>query len=313
MGPHGNFSELIILLVLIFIGFAVEKFKLLSREDIDVIPRFLFQVAYPALIIVSVSKINPAELIKNSVYVVVLTLAITLCIYFIALLVLRRYQNKSRREIILFQLMISNVTFVGLPIIKTLFGEIGVYYAIVFAFSQDIILWSLCYWYFSCTEYTAKDTLKHMVNPCMIALVAGLIIIGFSLELPYYASRPLEMLSQTALPLALIFMGSIFNRGGAKQWLPERDVVLLVIAKVILLPLVVYIILYFTPLDRALVFLIAMLIGLPFPLLSAVFAKQFDKDYVFALKGILFSTALSLVVFVVLFVFYLDVISGFFP
>lgn len=304
MGSDGSFSGLVVLLVLLTIGFGVERFKLLSREDIDVIPRFLFQVSYPALIILSISKINPEELIKNSVFVVAVSLVFTMLIYFVALLVLRNYENKSRREIILFQLMISNVTFVGLPIIKTLFGEIGVYYAIVFAFSQDIILWSLCYWYFSCTEFNAKDTLKHMANPCMGALFVGLAIIGFGIELPYYIYRPIEMLSQTALPLALIFMGSIFSRGGAKQWVPERDVLLLVGTKVILLPLVVFSLLYFLPVDRSLVILLAILYGLPFPLLSVVFAKQFDKDYVFALKGILFSTALSLIIFVVIVAFY---------
>jgi predicted permease len=305
----GSLNEPLVLLVLLALGYGVEKFRLLSIDDIDVIPRILFQISYPALIIVSIDRIDLSLLLKNSILVIVVTLSVTLAVYFLGVLALRRYSNKGRREIILFQMMISNVTFVGLPLIQMFFGEIGIYYAIIFSFSQDLLLWSLCCWFFSCSEYRLQDGLKHILNPCMLSLVIAIVIVGSGVSLPFFLYKPLETLSLTALPLALIFMGSIFNRGTLKQWMPEKDVLLLVGSKVLLLPLAVYGLLTLFSVEEGLVVLLALLFGLPFPLLSAVFAKQYNKDYVFALKGILFSTLISLLLFGLLYIYFAESLS----
>ena len=75
-------------------------------------------------------------------------------------------------------------------------------------------------------------------NPLMIAIVAGALWRATNLPLPSFAKSLVDMLSQAASPTALFAMGMSVNRYGVLG--DARSALVIVGAKLILLPLVVY-------------------------------------------------------------------------
>jgi len=271
-----NFS----FLFLILISFLLVRFGFDSKA-FDYIPKILFTLSYPALVLLSFSVIDSDMYTHHIVYTVVFTVVATTLLFLLSYLALRRYRKADRKEIIIFYVMIGNVTFVGLPFIAYFFGAFGLSFAILLGMIQDFFIWSLNYARFS-RRGSLKQAMKSLLNPCFLALIIGLILAFTPLSLPDFSRLPLQLLADLTIPLALLCIGSLLaqNRDALKQI--DRDVVLAVLIKTFAIPVLAFVILRLIGIERTLALLSSFILGLPAPLLSILFSKQFDQDTAFA-------------------------------
>ena len=80
---QADFSPVLSMVLLIGTGFALSKIRLLRSDHIDALPALLLNIAYPALIISSVTSVNVRRLAAQSVVVIVVTIAVTLTLFFV--------------------------------------------------------------------------------------------------------------------------------------------------------------------------------------------------------------------------------------
>ena len=298
MPQSENFSFLVLILVaylLVRKGFDAKVF--------DSIPKLLFNLCMPALILTSFSGMDSEIGRQDALFITVFTVAYTLIVYPAARFALRRHQNAGRREGIAFNMVLGNVTFVGLPFISYFFGIWGVRLAILFSTVQDLFIWSLCYWVFAGGKRSVRQTLKVIFNPCFIAIIVSIALTVFRLEIPGIARPPIDMLASMTVPLALLCIGSLLaqNTGALKNI--DRDVVVSVAVKTFALPTVVFAILMAMGINMELVVLATFITALPAGLLSVIFAKEFDKDVAFANVAFVLSTLTFILMCVALFFF----------
>ena len=282
-----TFLALIILsYVLVCAGFDSKIF--------EKIPKLLFKICYPALILVSFAYLETDLERHHTVFVIVFTALCSFLIYFGAYAILSRYRNEKRKELIAFYMVVGNVTFVGLPFIYLFFGIFGVSFAILFGVVQDIIIWSFSYVRFS-GKRDFKQILKAILNPCFIAVVVGFIIAGSPLVLPDAAKLPIQMLSDTTIPLALLYVGSLLaqNKGVLKS--VNRGAVFAVCIKTLVLPALAYATMRIVGVDIFLAMLCSFLLSLPAPILLIIFAEEFNKDVAFANAVFVVSVVLFLI------------------
>ena len=271
-----NFSFLFLILLsylLVRFGFDTKAF--------DYIPKILFTISYPALVLIAFSTIDSDLYAYQILFTLVFTIISTVLLFLLPYYILRRYRKAERKEIILFYMMVGNVTFVGLPFIAYFFGPFGISFAILFGMIQDFFIWSLTYTRFS-RRGSLKHTMKSLLNPCFLALIVGLILAFSPLSLPGFSRLPLQLLADLTIPLALLCIGSLLaqNRGALKHI--DRDVVLSVLIKTFLIPGITFLILRIIGTALPLALLASFILSLPAPLLSILFAKEFDKDTAFA-------------------------------
>jgi len=93
---QADYSSVLYMVLLIATGFALVKTRLLRGDHIGALPALLLGVAYPALIINAVTSVDVRSLAAQSVWVVGVTIAVTLALFFAGRLVLRRYNTVCR-------------------------------------------------------------------------------------------------------------------------------------------------------------------------------------------------------------------------
>lgn len=290
-----DFSPLIIIFATMMTGFIARRFNLLKDEHINALPGVLLNIAYPALIITSVSSVNLGNLAGESMIVIISTFIITLMLYFTGKVTLTKYENYERKPILVFNLAIGNITYVVLPVIKAVFGDIGVYYAVLHSSTQDILIWTLYYVYFQSIGGKNKLNMKKLISPCSVALMVSVILAAFKIELTVVAEAVLNQLSGLTVPLALIYIGGVLGAcTDIRRWMPDKETIILSFIKVVFLPLLVYGLMICIGAPNYLRILMALVFSAPATLMSTVWAKQFDCDYEFSIKLLFFSTVIFL-------------------
>ncbi|MCL2856136.1 MAG: AEC family transporter [Oscillospiraceae bacterium] len=292
-----NFSFLALILIaylLVRKGFGVKAF--------DNIPKLLFNLCMPALILVSFSGMDSEISSQDTLFVSVFAVAYTLPVYLAARYALRRYQNTARKETIALNMIIGNTSFVGLPFIFYFFGSWGVRLTILFSVVQDVFLWSLCYSMFAGTR-SVKQTLKVVMNPCFVAIVVSFALAGLRLEIPDIIRPPIDMLANMTVPLALLCIGSLLAQHTSALRNIDRDAIISVAVKTFALPTVVFFIFITIGMSLELTLLSTFITALPAGLISVIFAKEFDKDVAFANVAFMLSTLTFILLCVTLLIF----------
>jgi len=296
MFQANDFSFLILILlafVLVKAGFDTKVF--------DSIPKLLFNLCFPALILITFSGMDDDVAQTDAVLVVAFSVVYTIIVYPIARFALRRYPIENRREPLALNMILGNISFVGLPFIYFFFGMWGARLAILFSAAQDFFIWSVCYAVFA-GKGDIKQTLKTVLNPCFVAILLGFVIAGTPLEIPGMLVTPISMIAGMTVPLALVCIGGVLAQNTAALRHIDRTAVISVAIKAFVLPALVYVVLTAIGFSPALVMLCTLVTALPAGLLSVIFAKEFEKDVAFANVAFVISTVLFILICSVLFV-----------
>lgn len=175
---------------------------LLARNkaiDIPTISEIVVSVTSPCLVFISIAKreIVPSEwlVMGGGACVVVLGTGVMMLIY-------QRASSVNMRGLYM-PVMFMNTGNMGLPFALLAFGPSGLDKAIMF-FITVVIL------HFSLGIYIAKGEggLREIFRlPLIYAVVAGLVVSLFSLELPRFLGTPIHMLADVAIPLMILNLG----------------------------------------------------------------------------------------------------------
>ena len=271
----GNFS----FLLLIVLAYILVK-RGFDSAVFDGLPKLLFSVCYPALVLVTFTNVDADFTAEIILYITLFAVITGLGFYLLAFFVLRRYQTPGRKEIILFYFLVAN-TFVALPFIAFFFGSFGLSFVILFGVILDFFVWSLGYTQFA-PRQNLKETLKVIFNPCFITILIGMTMALLDISIPAVIAPPIHMLADAVIPFVLLFVGSLLAKNSDALRSIDKDVILTVLARVVVLPIITFAVLRLIRVEPSLAFLSAFLIALPAPMLGIVLAKQFGKDVAFA-------------------------------
>ena len=286
-------------LILALVAFLLVKAGFDSKA-FDNIPKLLFNLCFPSLILISVSGMDGDISQQDALFMAAFSVVYTLTVYPLARTALRRYKHTARKDNLSLNMIMGNITFVGLPFIYLFFGTWGVRLAIFFGAVQDFFIWSICYGMFA-GKGNFKQTLKAILNPCFIAIISGFVLAGTGTEIPAVIRTPVNMLAGMTVPLALLCIGSVLAQNTDALKKLDRDAVLSVVIKTFVLPAIVFVILTATGVDRALVLLSTFITALPVGLFSVILAKEFGKDVAFANVVFVLSTLIFILTCVALF------------
>lgn len=284
------------------VGYLIGRRGLLPADTGAALSRIVIDVLTPALIfsatVGSIRSTSFSEILSFLVLsVVFLAIQLALTLIFIP------RGEEALRGIPRVVSMFGNLTYVALPLSYALFGDLGVLYSFMFALVHDLYFWIFVP---KMLSNQRSGNIRSILNPCLVALVAS-IVVGFSgLTVPRLILAPLELIGQATIPLALLILGS--SLVGLK-W--RRDVTGLAIrasvAKLVVFPALVWAALSalvrFAPFESR---LLAWVVGPPSAVLmlhfgapaatfAVILAARFEKDVNATSAVVLAMTLVSLV------------------
>lgn len=297
-------DQIIILAILVIIGAGAIKLKILSENIKDGLARLVFNITLPLMILTNLSELDlTPEIIRNGGLVILFSFVSLFLMFGIGNASSRILRLDQRKHTIyVLHSMFGNIVFLGYPLIDTLFpGGEGLLYATLFYLSSTTLQWTLgisllvrgekVIWY---------NHLKNLLNPNTIALVLGLLMMGFSIQLPKILLVPLGGLGDTTLYLSMIYIGAILVRTSMKGILRKGYIIVLSMHKLIIAPFLMILIL--RGLEQLIGFsfssiaesVVVLQTAMPCMAIVVVLAKTYGADEKHAAENVVLSTILSL-------------------
>lgn len=286
-------SQILILFIIMFIGFAAKKRKVINEHVHDSISTLLIKVALPAMVLTSSNFERNSQVLPNMIQILLITLASYAVIIFISIATARlfRYQKKTA-SVYISLLVFGNVGFMGYPVARAFFQEVGVFYASIINLVFTVFLWTYGIILFNSEE---KINLKKLINIGTVTSVMNILIFLSGIKLPDVLFTALDMTGKMTVPLSMIFIGATIADINFKDIVNDNKVYIVSFIKLLAIPVATAFILKMLGFNSIVISICTIMAAMPAGATNAIFAKEFDSEPVFASVGVFVTTLLSIV------------------
>src|SRR5699024_2799918 len=154
-----------------------------------------------------------------------------------------------------------------IPIAYMLFGSTAGVYASIYDAVTVVTVFSVGIMLLQGERFSLSN-FKHMINDPFVTLVISLFVVYMALGLTTVLLHLTGMLSSLAAPLAMIYVGMLFQEITAEKWRKVRKsylsfMVSSTMIKMIILPLLAFTVLYFIPIESMVGKVILLQAGMP--------------------------------------------------
>ena len=234
--------QIAILAILVLIGMAASRAKVISSETKDFLAKIIFYVTLPALLFTNFSKINlTPELLSNSLQALLLSLCVLLFMLLAGWMTSKIAGLKSGPAAI-FKLhsMLGNIIYLGLPLVSSQFGQEGLLYGSIFILVSNILMWTVGVAVITPGKaFSLKGHIWKLFNINTIAIITGFILFLLSIKLPPFILDSVGSLGGTTTYLSMIFIGSVLYYADGRKMLRNRNVYLLSINRLLVVPFII--------------------------------------------------------------------------
>lgn len=109
----------------------------------------------------------------------------------------------------------TNCGFIGIPLIRGVLGDEGVFFLMGFIVVFNIGVWTYGYWLMS----GSINLKKIILNPTILAVIGGLVLFCVPYRLPAVIATPINIIGELNTAVAMIVIGCLF----ADFKLPEKN------------------------------------------------------------------------------------------
>lgn len=286
------FDQVSTLLVLLLVGFITKKVGIINDVVNKKLSEFLLMVTSPMLIFTSFLMDYEAEKLTNALYVIGLGTVMFIISIIAAEKIFFKKQPKAKRAVIKSAIVFSNCGFMGFPLVDSIFGQEGVFYASMYLVVFNIVMWTYGMMVFS---GKANFNIKKMLTtPAMIAVYLGIPIFLFQINIPFPIKNAAQMIGNMTTPLAMIIIGAIIESANIKKALSDIQVYILSIMRLLIMPLIAYFLILFIDIPKIASDICIVVLAMPASVNAAVFAEKFEAEPLFASKVVTVSTLLSM-------------------
>ena len=182
--------------------------------------------------------------------------------------------------------MFGNIGFMGIPIISSIYPQSGMLYISLVTIVDQSVLWTLGVKLTTPEGAEGGFKLKKMINPATTAIALALVFIIARIPVPGVINTGLQKIGGTATPLAMIYLGGVFACMDIRRYAFRPELYGIVLVKMLVAPILVYLVLGFVPIFADLRMTIALLTALPAMASAVMMAKASGSEGDYAMGGI---------------------------
>lgn len=284
--------ELFLILVL---GYGVAKLGIIDSETNKKLSALVVNVSMPALIIASVAdNVGTGNLREVLSYLLWGTVFYGVMLLLAWLFTRLMGTPKNQRGTYQFMLIFSNCTFMGYPVMESIFGTEAIFFTSIFnipfnllAFSYGILLIS------KDGEGEARFEEKKLINPGIIASVLALLIFAFGLELPQVFQKTCSIVGNLTTPLSMLVLGASLSVVPIREIVREIRIYPMTLFRLIVLPVITYLLMRLVTDNTMLIGIAALTAAMPVASMSVMLSNQYKGNTKLASIGVFISTLCS--------------------
>lgn len=196
------------LLGMILVGWAAVKRNVVGPQFTKDMANFITGISLPCLIITSLQMDFSMEELKNCGRLLLMALLFLVVSYAAGLLVGRMWPNDYRRRITRYGMLFTNFTFMGVPVVESLYGQQMMFYFMIFLVPLRIAL------YLSAKPLLTPPGVKTearkrfgWVSPPLVGVAVGLLLYITGWKVPAIPWQILKWLGSVCSPMGMVLCG----------------------------------------------------------------------------------------------------------
>lgn len=220
------------LFIMMVIGFVLAKCKVIKSEESDVLSKLCLYLFMPLAIINAFNFQRTSEMTQG----LLLAFASAILMH-IAFWLVDRILTKSGklRPVERASIMYPNAANLILPIVAYVLGEEWVVYSTAYLSVQLLFLWTHGIWIFS--PDTKVDLKKILLNPTILAIALGLILLIFNVRLPSFATDITTTFGNMMGPIGMLTAGVLATKVDPKKAIKSKRMYLVSLVRIIAYPI----------------------------------------------------------------------------
>lgn len=234
--------QILILSILVITGIIGSKAGIISVSSKDFLAKIIFNITLPSMLLTNFSRIElTPRLLSNSLLFLLLSAFVLLFMLFAGWLTTKIFRMKpGEAGIFKIHSMLGNIIYLGFPVIFALFGKEGLLYASIFTLVSNFLMWTVGVLTITRGKsISVKESIKHILNPNTIAIMAGFVLFLASVKLPKFVLDSIGGLGGTNTYLSMLYIGAVLYFASVRKILANKLVYILSFNRLILVPMVI--------------------------------------------------------------------------
>lgn len=293
-------NQIGIFLLLILAGVASVKFGILDKNSLGNVSKLVMRMALPAYIFINTAEGATREGLYTSLLVIPLAIVLYLLLYLLSRLLEKLFHLQGNRaKVFRAIVMFGNVGFMGIPLVVELYPDTALLYISLFTILDQGLFWtygvSLTKPVSDQKEKISLKNLKNLLSPALVAILGATVLVLLNLHLPAVFVSALSKLGAASMPLSLIYIGGMLSMTDVRGVLKCGELYAEIGLKMILLPLLYFVVMGLCRVPADMAGTITFLTGLPAINMVAMLSKNNGSDGDYAVCAVMMTTIACLV------------------
>lgn len=290
-------KSVVSLFLIMLVGVYGKKKGIIDEKVNQALTDILLQIALPFMIFSSFTFVYNYTIKSN----VIKTFYYSFMAYIIIILISKLITfpiKGEKKQILHFCNVFTNTGYIGFPLLNVIYGKEAVIYGSIFNMFFVLFLWTYGIIIFKGKlerEELKEEIIKAILNPSVIAVYLGLIIMIFDIRIPDTIMSSINSIGNMTGPISMITVGVLSTSVKIKDHLKDWTIYYGIFAKIILIPGILLCILKFIG-DRSMVAnSILILASMPAATMVSIFAERFNIEKDYATIMVVSTTLLSII------------------
>ena len=295
-------DSIIVIAVMMSVGILAEKRGGMKNDAEKLLGKLVVNVGLPCTLFYSMTTNFSKEQLIQLEWAAIVPIAVFGFLLLTGMLLARLLKiRRERRGVFICAVAFANLAFIGFPVITSIFGEDVIPLAMVNFLAQAIIFWTIGVGFIrrsAGTEKSDENFFKRflrVVPPATVSFLLSVIFILAGAQAPLPVEKAVHYLGNLVTPLALIFSGVMIARQKISDFIPDRDVIIVVISRFALAPVVTWIFCRLTGLNSIVSQVMILQLSMPIMTQITIISALYGADHRFAIKCFALSTLLLFV------------------
>jgi predicted permease len=278
----------------LIIGFICKKIGIINDSAKTSLSDLLIYVILPSSILHSFTsgvKVS-SELIQNCGLAFIISFVIQLIATYGGRQLFKKWpQDKS--SVANYGMIVSNSSFIGIPVNERIYGDIGVLYTAVFQIPIRFTMWSAGLSLF--TSVNKKETFKKVItHPCILACILGFLMMLGNISFLGILEDIVTSLNNCTSPFSMLVIGAILATADRRQ-IFSKDVLIFCFFRLIAFPVLVWGFMKIFDFNETLTGVTVLLTAMPAGSTTAILPQKYNANAEYGAALIFTSALLSII------------------
>lgn len=294
-------QQVLIMFLLIAVGFFAFKIKMIDRIGIRQITDLLLYIITPAIIFSAFTQERTEALLINLFIAFGLAVVSYLVGFLVAYTFIRK-KNNPHATIERFGIIYPNNGFMGIPLVASVLGSEGIFYATAFICIGNIFTWTHGISIMSRKRAEEGNTEKMklpvkqlLLSPPLLSFFVGLVVFLLAIPIPNVIGQTIDYISSLNTPIAMIVVGATLAQTNVLSAFCSLRVYKIVALANFAVPLLVIAISIFIPVSSNILMNNIIISACPSAANTIIFAEKYQNDVEYATKMFTLSNLLTVI------------------